>query len=81
MINPDRHTNLDISVLNIVAFILGRLSEHYEVSYDKLMVEVINSIGEDAKENYPYAINFLFLIGKINYDEQNDTFKITNAAQ
>lgn len=82
MIKPDRHINPDTSVLNIGAFILGRLNSFYDISYDKLMKEVIENIGEGAKENYPYAINFLYLLGKIEYIEASDSFRFRyNAAK
>lgn len=80
MIKPDRHTNPDLSVLNISSFILEQLNSFYEISYDKMMYEVIRQIGEEAKENYPYAINFLYLLGKIQYIEGTDSFSFRNNA-
>lgn len=78
MIKPDRHINPDVSVLNISAFILRRLNSYYDISYDKMMKEVVDNIGEEARENYPYAINFLYLLGKIQYIELTDSFRYNN---
>ena len=75
MIKPDRHMNPDFSVINISAFVLKQLNPFYEISYDDLLKKVIENIGEGAKENYPYALNFLYLLGKIIYSEQTDSFK------
>jgi len=75
MIKPDRHTNPDTSVINISAFILKQLNSFYDIKYDELMKKVIESLGEETKENYPYALNFLYLLGKIEYLEQTDSFK------
>jgi hypothetical protein len=75
MIKPDRHTNPDTSVINIGAFILQQLNSLYDISYDNLMKKVVDNIGEGAKENYPYAINFLYLLGKVEYIEQTDSFR------
>lgn len=74
MIKPDRHTNPDYSVINISAFILRQLKSQYNVSYDKLLEKVIKNMGEQAKENYPYALNFLYLMGRVNYKITTDTF-------
>lgn len=74
MLKPDRHTNPDLSVLNISAFVLRQLKSQYSISYDKLLEKVIKVMGDGAKENYPYALNFLFLVGKLNYKEATDTF-------
>ena len=67
MIKPDRHTNPDTSIINIGAFILKQLNSFYDISYDELMKKVIDNIGEKANENYPYALNFLYLLGKVKY--------------
>lgn len=76
MIKPDRHTNPDLSVLNIGAFILNQLNVHYAISYDNLLEKVKSFLGEESEENYPYALNFLFILGKINYSQESDTFKL-----
>lgn len=75
MIKPDRHTNIDLSVINISAYILTQLNAFYEISYDDLLSKVIGNIGEGAKDNYPYALNFLFLLGRVEYIEETDSFK------
>lgn len=74
MIRPDRHTNPDYSVINISAFILKQIKSQYSIGYDKLLDKVVNELGEKSKENYPYALNFLFLLGKLSYKKQTDTF-------
>ncbi len=74
MIRPDRHTNLDYSVVNISAFILKELNAYYHVSYDTLLHKVTDTLGSQARENYPYALNFLFLLGKLSYDLTTDSF-------
>jgi hypothetical protein len=80
MIRPDRHTNLDFSVLNISAFILGQLNAYYGISYDLLLEKVQQNLGDDATENYPYALNFLFILGKLKYSKETDSF-VTNEAK
>lgn len=74
MIKPDRNFDLDHSVLNISAFILRQLSGFYKIKYDTLKLKVIDALGSRARENYPYALSFLFLLGRINYDERTDSF-------
>jgi hypothetical protein len=74
MIKPNRHTNPDYSVINVSAYIIKLLKAQYNIEYDKLQRKVINELGEKAKENYPYALNFLFILDKIKYQELTDTF-------
>lgn len=75
MIKPDRHINPDISVINIGTFILKQLNVFYDINYDDLLKKVIDNMGTEAKENFPYALNFLFLLGKLEYIEISDSFK------
>lgn len=76
MIKLDRHANPDFSVINISAFVLTLLNEHYSINYDELLEKVVSHLGVPSKENYPYALNFLYLLGKLNYDQKNDSFRL-----
>lgn len=75
MIKPDRHTDIDVCVIKLSAIILLYLNKFYEISYDELLNKVISRVGERGRENYPYALNFLFLMGKLEYIKENDSFK------
>jgi len=60
--------------MNISSFILSELNAHYDIGYDELLKRVQDRIGEGARENYPYALNFLFLLGKLKYRQNTDSF-------
>lgn len=75
MIKPDRYIDPKISIINISALILSELNEFYSIQYDNLLNKVIVSLGDDARNNFPYALNFLYLLGKLRYDQQTDSFK------
>ena len=75
MIKLDRHSNIDISVINISAYILKQLSSYYDIKYDELLKKIVQNIGEGARENFPYALNFLYLLGKVKYIEEKDSFR------
>jgi hypothetical protein len=75
MIKLDRHTNPKFSILNISALILLELNAFYAIQYDKLLIKIVNILGEEAKMNFPYALNFLFLMGKLKYEQETDSFK------
>lgn len=76
MIKPDKHTNLDFSLINVSAFLLKELRINPVISYNELGEMVMNSIGEKAKEVYPYALIFLFLLDKLNYSIESDSFQL-----
>lgn len=76
MIKPDRYLNPDWSVISISAFILEQLNSLYETGYDTLLNKVERNLGTECKENFPYALSFLFIFGKIEYIEEKDSFKL-----
>ena len=73
MIIPDKHMDLDTSVLRISAYILSLLKIGQEISYDILLEKTIKTLGNNTRENYPYALNFLFLMGTIEYNNLTDS--------
>lgn len=75
MIKPDRHTNPKYSILNISTIILTELNAFYAIKYDNLLNKIIILLGDQAKVNFPYALNFLYLLGKLNYEQETDSFK------
>ena len=77
MIRPDKHMNLQISIISISAFILQNLKKGQQISYANLQSKTMNKLGVDAKKNFPYALNFLFLLGKIIYISESDSFSTT----
>lgn len=75
MIKPDRYTDPRISTINISGLILSELNKFYAIQYDNLLNKIIGVLGDDAKSNFPYALNLLYLLGKLKYDQQTDSFK------
>lgn len=67
MIEPHKYLNLDFSVFNISAFIIKELKRTNLVKYDELLNSLVSKLGEETKEVYPYALDFLFLLDKIKY--------------
>ena len=75
MIKPDRYTNPKYSILNISTVILSELNVFYSIQYDNLLNKITDTLGDEAKMNFPYALNFLFLLGKLNYEQTTDSFR------
>lgn len=80
MITPHKYLNLDLCVLNVSAFIIKELQRTNLVKYDELLNSLISKLGEDAKEVYPYAIDFLYLLDTIKYHNAPvDAFELNEA--
>ncbi len=76
MIKPSKYLDMDSCVLNISTKILETLVKKNTIEYKKLYNKVCNSQTEFFKNNYIYALNFLFLLGKIEYDKERDKVRL-----
>jgi len=76
MILPDKHMKLKTSVVNISAFILTNLKLGQEIEYTKLLEKTVSLLGDDIKENFPHALSFLFLLGKLKYIQESDSLTV-----
>lgn len=76
MITPDKYFDLKHSLINVSASIISALQRINVLSYNELEKEACNDLGEDAKHVFPYALNFLFLLDKINYNTTIDSLTI-----
>ncbi|WP_408031184.1 ABC-three component system middle component 6 [Tenacibaculum xiamenense] len=66
--------NLDISLINVSAYILSSFKRRNIIRYDELLDGVKNNLEKDSEEILPYALNFLYLLNKINYEKNKDSF-------
>lgn len=76
MITPDKYFDLKNSVINVSASVIRALQKVNVLTFDELEAEVINTLGEDSKHIFPYALNFLFLLDKIEYNNSIYTFTV-----
>ncbi len=75
MLKPTKYTNLQTSVVSLAAEILKIFSHNKVLQYDDLFRKIIDRKGKEAKENFLLALNFLFLLGKIEYYQKGDLFE------
>ncbi|MCZ8236812.1 MAG: hypothetical protein O9310_00120 [Leptospiraceae bacterium] len=81
MITPHKYLNLDLSMLNISAFILQEFKKNSILPYDEIVNSCINSFGENVKDVIPYALSFLYILEKIEYLENGlDAFELKGIA-
>ncbi|MCX8473773.1 MAG: hypothetical protein ORN85_09000 [Sediminibacterium sp.] len=76
MITPDKYFDLNNSVINVSAAIIRALQKINVLTYNELEKEVHKMLGEDSKNVFLYALNFLFLLDKIEYNNSIYTFTI-----
>lgn len=71
MIRPSRHNDPDKTLLYASFLMLKRLKKSKIVSYEELLNFVKKEITSGEYLFLP-ALNFLFLLGLINYQAKND---------
>jgi hypothetical protein len=79
MLKPNKHLNLDTSVLYVSSLLLKWLSNKRLMTYADLYHRLENELGSDARTVFLPTLSFLFLISKIEYHEKTDSFEYREA--
>jgi len=77
MLLVDEHTNLRLSILYLSALVIEALKDQKMMEYDRLLSRVTKESHPGAREILPYALSFLFMLGKIEYLPDLDSIKQT----
>lgn len=67
--------DLDLSVLRISSLMVKLLKKNNLVGYSELLNYLSDKIGEDIKYVFIPALDFLYLIGKIEYHLTSDSIE------
>jgi hypothetical protein len=76
MIKPTKYTNIDLSVLGLSTEILRLLLSENVLKYSQIIGRITHKKGEESKRNFLLALNFLYLIGKVEYYPEEDVIKL-----
>jgi hypothetical protein len=72
MIRPTKYLDLNTCVLRVAAIVLSELRLSRAMPLDELDAIVRSRAGESARFNFLPALSFLFLTGKLDYDDDAD---------
>jgi hypothetical protein len=75
MLTPRKHLDLDVSVLRVSALLLRELSKKGVVEFERLRQLALRRTGPNGDLAFLPALNFLFLMGKVEYHLKNDTIE------
>lgn len=81
MITPDKYLNLKSSLINVSAFAVRALQNIKVLSYTEIEIEIERALGEEARQILPYSLNFLFLVGKIDYNKEIDSLSLKHETE
>lgn len=74
MIRPAKHLNLNTCVLRAASRLLTRLKDERLCSYEELR-RSLSDLGPDADVLFLPTVHFLFLVGRVEYHVQTDSFE------
>lgn len=76
MIVPDKYMDYKVSIVNIAASIIDILLHNGACYYVEVLNQIKESHGEDSKYEFLNALNFLYLLGKVDYFYENDILEL-----
>ncbi|MCZ0738660.1 ABC-three component system middle component 8 [Phreatobacter sp. AB_2022a] len=75
MLTPRKHLDLNTSLLRVAAIMLKELHKRGVIEMMMLKQRVIRRVGSNGELMFLPALNFLYLLGKVEYHVQNDTLE------
>jgi len=72
MLRPTKYLDLKTCVLRLAALMLMELSASRPLALPDLEARVLSEAGDAARLNLVSALNLLFLLGRIDYDDGAD---------
>ncbi len=75
MLKPTKYLNLELSVINVSAEILKLLRANQSMKYDEVLSYLCETICDDVRHVLLLSINFLFLLGKLDYHVMSDSLE------
>lgn len=77
MITPTKYMDLDLSVVRVSSIIIKLFKKNRVMEYGEVLEYLISKIGEDVKHVFVPALDFLYLLGMIEYHLQTDSLEFT----
>lgn len=79
MLKPNKYTDVSLSVIGVSAEILAQLKKEPSQKYNGLRNKVVYRLGDSAKQNFLFALTFLFSMDKIRYHKKEDAIELLHA--
>lgn len=74
MIRPAKHLNLNTCVLRAAGLLLARLHVERVCDFEELR-HSLDDLGSDADVLFLPTVHFLYLLGRVDYHAQTDSFE------
>ncbi len=75
MLKPDKHTEIKYSIVYLSALMMKEVQRSGIIQYNELKKYIEQKVGNKANENFEQAASFLYLLDKVKYLQELDSFK------
>jgi len=75
MLTPRKHLDLNTSLLRVAAIMLKELRRRGVIEMMVLKHRVVRKVGSNGELVFLSALNFLYLLGRVEYHVKNDTLE------
>lgn len=75
MITPTKYMDLDLSVVRVSSLIIKQFEKNKILGYSELFEYLVGKVGEDIRHVFVPALDFLYLLGMIDYHLQTDAIE------
>jgi hypothetical protein len=75
VLTPKKHLDLDASLLRVSSIMLKELDKKGIVPFEQLRSLVVRRVGTNGDLVFLPALDFLYLLGRVEYHEKNDTLE------
>lgn len=75
MITPTKYMDLDLSVVRVSSLIIKLFEKSKVLEYGEVLEYLVGRAGEDVKHVFVQALDFLYLLGMIEYHLQTDSIE------
>ena len=79
MLKPNKHLDLDRSLLRVSAIILGELRRRRMMRFETVRALTRRRVGDDADVILLPALELLYLVGRLEYHLKTDSFEYIEA--
>ncbi len=76
IIKPNKYTRVDVSVVGLSFEIIKLLQQENFLKLNHLLAKLVLSKGEVVRENFVLSLNFLYVLGKLEYYDKNDVLQL-----
>jgi len=75
MIAPIKYMDLDLSVVRVSSIIIKLFEKNRIMEYSEVLEHLVGKVGEEVKHVFVPALDFLYLLGMIDYHLQTDSLE------